>query len=166
MPTRWPTPLDHLRLIEELSAWLSVRGGIISVFIIANPASTIIGAPLSTTLFGTNLFGLAGWQTMFIVEALPAVLLGFAALYVLCDSPAQAKWLTEREREVLLALVAPGWTQEHPHLVEGRTHELAGVALRPALCGDAVRDTQNPRVPSTTAEPRTHLSLIRLSGLI
>jgi ACS family tartrate transporter-like MFS transporter len=90
-------------MVLYLTFWFpnSVRAGILGLFIIANPASTIIGAPLSTSLLEWSLFGLKGWQTMFILEGLPAILLGFAVLYVLCDSPAKAKWLTEREREVL-----------------------------------------------------------------
>ncbi len=94
-------------MILYLTFWFpsSVRAGILGLFIIANPASTIIGAPLSTALLGTSLFGLAGWQTMFIVEGLPAVLLGFVVLVVLCDSPAKAKWLTDRERQVLEAAI-------------------------------------------------------------
>jgi ACS family tartrate transporter-like MFS transporter len=95
-------------MVLYLTFWFpnSVRAAIMGVFIIANPASTIIGAPLSTTLLGTSVFGFTGWQTMFIVEGLPAVLLGVAVLFVLCDSPAKAKWLTEREREVLQAAIA------------------------------------------------------------
>ena len=94
-------------MVLYLTFWFpnSVRAGILGLFIIANPASTIIGAPLSTALLETSLFGLTGWQTMFIVEGLPAVLLGFVVLVVLCDSPAKAKWLTEREREVLLRAI-------------------------------------------------------------
>jgi ACS family tartrate transporter-like MFS transporter len=94
-------------MVLYLTFWFpnSVRAGILGLFIIANPASTIIGAPVSTALLGTSIFGLAGWQTMFIVEGLPAVLLGFVVLFVLCDSPAKAKWLSEREREVLLNAV-------------------------------------------------------------
>jgi ACS family tartrate transporter-like MFS transporter len=78
-----------------------VRGGILGLFIIATPASTIIGAPLSTTLLGTSVFGLAGWQSMFIIEGVPAILLGFVTLLVLRDSPAKAAWLTDRERQTL-----------------------------------------------------------------
>ena len=90
-------------MIFYLTYWFPnrVRAGILGIFIIANPASTVIGAPLSTTLLGTSVFGFAGWQTMFLLEGIPAVLLGFVVLFVLCDSPAKAKWLTEREREVL-----------------------------------------------------------------
>ena len=95
-------------MIFYLTYWFPnrVRAGILGIFIIANPASTVVGAPLSTTLLGTSLFGLSGWQTMFLVEGIPAVLLGVVVLFVLCDSPAKAKWLTEREREVLLTAVS------------------------------------------------------------
>ncbi|MEJ0038525.1 MAG: MFS transporter [Gammaproteobacteria bacterium] len=94
-------------MIFYLTYWFPnrVRAGILGIFIIANPASTVIGAPLSTTLLGTSVFGLSGWQTMFLVEGLPAVLAGIVVLYVLCDSPAKAKWLTERERDVLLTAI-------------------------------------------------------------
>jgi ACS family tartrate transporter-like MFS transporter len=95
-------------IVLYLTFWFpnSVRAAILGIFIIANPASTVIGAPLSTWLLGTSIFGLTGWQTMFIVEGLPAVLLGFVTLYVLCDSPAKATWLTPREKEVLAVAIA------------------------------------------------------------
>jgi ACS family tartrate transporter-like MFS transporter len=95
-------------MVLYLTYWFpsSVRAAILGIFIIANPASTIIGAPLSTALLGTSLHGLTGWQTMFIIEGLPAVLLGVVTLFVLSDSPAKAKWLTPREREVLEHAVA------------------------------------------------------------
>jgi ACS family tartrate transporter-like MFS transporter len=94
-------------MVFYLTYWFPnrVRAGILGIFIIANPASTVIGAPLSTTLLGTSVFGMKGWQTMFLIEGIPAVLLGFVVLMVLCDSPAKAKWLTERERDVLQTAV-------------------------------------------------------------
>jgi MFS transporter, ACS family, tartrate transporter len=90
-------------MILYLTFWFPnrVRAAILGIFIVANPASTIIGAPLSTQLLGTSILGLAGWQTMFVIEGIPAILCGFAVLFVLCDSPQKAKWLSEREREVL-----------------------------------------------------------------
>jgi ACS family tartrate transporter-like MFS transporter len=95
-------------MVFYLTTWFpnSVRAAILGIFIIANPAATVIGAPLSTALLGTSVFGLTGWQTMFVIEGLPAVLLGFVTLYVLCDSPAKAKWLSTREREVLAGAIA------------------------------------------------------------
>ncbi len=90
-------------MIFYLTFWFPsrVRAAMLGIFIVANPASTVIGAPLSTTLLGTSVWHFTGWQTMFLVEGVPAVLLGFAVLFVLCDSPTKAKWLTERERHVL-----------------------------------------------------------------
>lgn len=95
-------------MVLYLTYWFpsGVRAAILGLFIIANPASTIIGAPLSTALLGTSIAGLTGWQTMFVIEGVPAVLLGFATLFVLSDSPAKAKWLAPREREVLERAVA------------------------------------------------------------
>ena len=94
-------------MVFYLTYWFPnrVRAGILGIFIIANPASTVIGAPLSTSLLGTHLFGLSGWQTMFIIEGIPAVLLGFLVLFVLCNGPATAKWLTQRERDVLASAI-------------------------------------------------------------
>jgi ACS family tartrate transporter-like MFS transporter len=74
-----------------------------------------ISLPLSSALMGAiagallNLQGrmhLAGWQWLFLVEALPAVVLGILFLYYLPDSPADAAWLTEPERQSILAAVA------------------------------------------------------------
>jgi ACS family tartrate transporter-like MFS transporter len=90
-------------MVFYLTCWFPsrARAGILGIFIIANPITTVIGAPLSTQLLGSSVFGLTGWQTMFIVEGLPAVFFGFVVLWVLCDSPRKAKWLTERERDVV-----------------------------------------------------------------
>jgi len=95
-------------MILYLTYWFpnSARAAILGVFIIANPAATVVGAPLSTALLQTSVFGLTGWQTMFLVEGLPSVLLGFITFYFLKDSPAQAKWLNDQEREVLARAIA------------------------------------------------------------
>lgn len=109
-------------MVLYLTYWFPnrVRGAIIGLFIIANPVATIIGAPLSTTLLGTNLFNLAGWQTMFIVEGLPAVILGIVAFCKLTDSPVQATWLSATEKEVLLrALERDRETSRHISLRAG-----------------------------------------------
>jgi ACS family tartrate transporter-like MFS transporter len=95
-------------MVYYLTCWfpLRVRAVILGIFIIANPASSVIGSPLSTQLLGVSLFGLTGWQTMFLVEGAPAVLLGFVVLAVLRDSPEKAGWLNDRERQVLTTAVA------------------------------------------------------------
>lgn len=63
----------------------------------------IIGAPLAGWLIGRPVLGLAGWQALFLIEAVPAVLFGFAVLAVMADWPREATWLTEPERRFLTA---------------------------------------------------------------
>jgi ACS family tartrate transporter-like MFS transporter len=67
--------------------------------------SNVIGAPVSTAILETSLFGLTGWQTMFVLEGLPAVMLAFVVLWWLPDRPADAVWLTQDERQQLQGLV-------------------------------------------------------------
>lgn len=95
-------------MILYLTYWFPgpERGRIIGAFMLAIPIASIIGGPLSTTLLGVSLFGLAGWQTMFLVEGLPAVVLGLVALAALPDRPTSAAWLDDRERKCLETLMA------------------------------------------------------------
>jgi sugar phosphate permease len=80
------------------------RGRIFGLFIAAIPLSGIVGAPLSGLLLGLDgLAGLHGWQILFLLEGLPAVLLAPAVLLYLPDSPAEARWLPAPEREWLAA---------------------------------------------------------------
>jgi ACS family tartrate transporter-like MFS transporter len=70
----------------------------------AAPLATLVGGPVSGALLELHgLGGLKGWHWLFIVEGLPAVLLGLAALKLLTDRPAQADWLTEEEKQALEA---------------------------------------------------------------
>lgn len=95
-------------IIYFLSCWFpsAYRARILGAFMVAIPLSGVLGAPLSTQLLGLAGFGLAGWQWMFILEGLPAALLGLAALRYLRDRPADAEWLEPHEREWLDAELA------------------------------------------------------------
>lgn len=78
------------------------RGRATAAFLVGIPVANMIGSPISGTLLTLDgLGGLAGWQWLLIIEGLPAVLLGLACLFVLSDSPADAKWLDDRERRDL-----------------------------------------------------------------
>ena len=87
-------------VIYYLGCWfpMQYRARILGAFFVALPFSGVIGAPLSTWLLGVDGFGLTGWQWMFILEGLPAVVLGFVVLSYLTNRPADAAWLTPAER--------------------------------------------------------------------
>ena len=94
-------------MILYLTFWFprEVRGRVMAGFLIAVPLSSAIGAPLSTWLLGTSIFGLKGWQSMFLIEAAPAVILGIVVLFVLPDGPHKAKFLSAEEKTTLIALL-------------------------------------------------------------
>lgn len=84
-----------------LTYWLpsEYKGRALALFTSANALSGFLGSPLSVLFLELDgTLGLRGWQWMFILEGLPTVLIGIAALFVLADSPAKAKWLSPEER--------------------------------------------------------------------
>jgi ACS family tartrate transporter-like MFS transporter len=68
---------------------------------VALPVSNVIGSPVSTALLSVDAQGLHGWQWMFLLEGIPAVLCGFAVLLFMRDGPAKASWLTSDEKQWL-----------------------------------------------------------------
>ncbi len=96
-------------IILYLSLWFPAarRASIGSVFMLAPPLAGIVGSPLSAWLLGLrDVAGLHGWQWLFLVEALPALLLGIACLFVLTDEPRLATWLAPEERDWLVETMA------------------------------------------------------------
>src|SRR5438132_6023864 len=80
----------------------SYRARINSGFTLALPIAVATGAPLSTALLGLDgLWGLKGWQLMYILEAIPTVLIGIAVFFYLTDRPGEAHWLKDDERDWL-----------------------------------------------------------------
>jgi sugar phosphate permease len=77
------------------------RARAIAVLLASLQVSGIIGAPLAGWLTGVELFGLEGWQVLFLVEALPAVLFGLILPFWMADWPREARWLTGPEKEFL-----------------------------------------------------------------
>jgi ACS family tartrate transporter-like MFS transporter len=91
-------------IILYLTYWFPARerARIVSWFMVAVPLATVIGGPLSGVLLGLDgVGGLKGWQWLFIIEAIPAVLLGVAVLVLLDEKPEHANWLTPNERKEL-----------------------------------------------------------------
>jgi MFS family permease len=91
-------------MIFYLTLWFpaAYRARVIGYFMAAIPLSTVIGAPVSSAILGLDgILGMHGWQWLFILEAVPALLLSVVVLFFLTDRPADAEWLSEGERRWL-----------------------------------------------------------------
>jgi D-galactonate transporter len=97
------------------------RGKMVALFMTANPVSGVIGGPLSgwilTTFAGAG--GLAGWQWLFVLEALPSVLVGIMVLFYIDDSIRGAKWLSDEEKALLQKNIAVESGIKEDHSVLG-----------------------------------------------
>jgi ACS family tartrate transporter-like MFS transporter len=91
-------------VIVYLTHWFPQRhrARAMSGFILAVPLSFLVGAPLSAWCLSLNLFGLPGWRWIFILQGLPAIVLGIITPFYLTDHPAKARWLAPEEREWIL----------------------------------------------------------------
>jgi ACS family tartrate transporter-like MFS transporter len=102
-------------VVFYLMKWFpkEVRARAISRFYVAVPLSTVIMGTLAGSLLGLQgRFGLDGWQWLFLIEGIPAVLLSIVFLFYLPDGPKEAKWLTTDERKWIVE-------QAHPDKIAG-----------------------------------------------
>jgi ACS family tartrate transporter-like MFS transporter len=74
------------------------RARIIALFAVGGVAAGVLGSPISGALLELSGLGLAGWQWLFLLEAVPAVLVGLVVLFLLPNGPQQAHWLSDREK--------------------------------------------------------------------
>lgn len=111
---RWFRPRERALAIAVLLASLQVSG--------------IIGAPLAGWMLGVTAFGFKGWQILFLIEAIPAVLIGLAIPFWMADWPRKASWLTEDEQ----ALPTRRYEQE----------VAAKISVQPHKVLDALRDRE------------------------
>ncbi len=79
------------------------RGKIVALFMTGVPLSGVIGGPVSGWIMHAmpGISGLSGWQWMFVIEAIPAILLGFVVIFYLQDRIRDARWLSEDEKQLL-----------------------------------------------------------------
>lgn len=118
-----------------------MRGAIIALFMSAIAIAGVIGAPLSGWLMGAmeGVNGWHGWQWMFLLEGMPAVVLGVVAAFLLIDGPADAKWLSDGERAQIVRDTAATGDQASRHSMKDvigdpRIYALAAVYFAIA-CG-------------------------------
>jgi ACS family tartrate transporter-like MFS transporter len=91
-------------MIVYLTHWFCARdrGRAIACLYAANPAAALIGSPLAGWLLGVHWQSLTGWRWLFILEGIPAVVVGIITYFYLTDRPVQAPWLPEDERNWLV----------------------------------------------------------------
>lgn len=92
-------------VVFYLTLWFPAaqRVTVLGLFILAQPISNAVGAPLSGLLLNMQgVLGLHGWQWLFIIQGIPAILLGIMAPKLLTDRPSDASWLKPEEREWLV----------------------------------------------------------------
>ena len=92
-------------MIVYLGQWFRAadRGKAVAVFMSAISLAMVIGGPVSGALLKVEWLGLEGWRWLFILEGLPAVVLGFSVLFYLTERPENAKWLPDDEKAWLIA---------------------------------------------------------------
>jgi MFS transporter, ACS family, tartrate transporter len=91
-------------MIVYLTHWFCLRdrSRAVACLFVAIPSASLIGSPVAGWLLGVHWWSLAGWRWLFIVEGIPAVALGFIAVFYLTDLPSHARWLPADERDWLV----------------------------------------------------------------
>jgi ACS family tartrate transporter-like MFS transporter len=116
-------------IIYYLSDWFParVRARAVANFMLGGVIASMVGYPISGFIlqYMDEVGGLWGWQWVFLLEGLPAVVLGFVTLAYLTDRPEQAGWLTAEERS-WLALQIEDDRSRQPH---SRSHSLRAAFL-------------------------------------
>jgi len=121
-------------VILYLKNWFPARARARTVarFSTAGPLSGVVGGPLSGALLGVHLgAGIAGWQWMFLLEGIPAILLGLVAGKYLVDRPEEAAWLGAEEKAWLLGTLA----RERTEMEAARGDSIAGAVVAQANRG-------------------------------
>jgi D-galactonate transporter len=111
-----------------LTYWFpaSRRAQMVAGLMAAIPISAILGGPISGWIMGSmgGRGGLANWQWLFVLEGLPSIIVGLLALGIVVDEPEQARWLSEREKQLIRADL------ETDHLQAGPRVHTFGQALK------------------------------------
>ena len=112
-------------VILYLTYWFPARerARTIALFATGGVIAGVIGSPVSGAILGLDgVGGLAGWQWLFLLEAIPAVLMGVVVLFVLPDRPQKARWLSDPEKSWIQARIddeaAHPEVQQRHHLKE------------------------------------------------
>lgn len=108
-------------VILYLTYWFPARerARTVALFALGGILAGVIGSPMSGALLGLDgVLGLAGWKWLFLIEGLPAVLVGFVVFFLLPDRPLKARWLSAGEKAYIQSRVDADGS---PAAVHGRT---------------------------------------------
>ncbi|MCA4133335.1 MFS transporter [Arthrobacter sp. M4] len=125
-------------ILFYLTLWFPAaqRVTVLGIFILAQPISNALGAPVSGLLLQMDgILGLHGWQWLYIIEGIPAVLLGILTPILMTDKPRDAKWLADDEREWLATTMDAELAQKS---AKGHHNFLAGLKDKRTLVYSAL----------------------------
>jgi ACS family tartrate transporter-like MFS transporter len=136
-------------IVVYMTHWFpaSIRARAAARFMVAATVSGIIGGPLAASIMGLDgIIGLKGWQWLFLLEGIPSIFLGFAALRYMTDRPADADWLEPEERTWLIDRLARETEyrkqRENPTVLQALRHpkvmHLCSIFILTQLCGYAL----------------------------
>jgi MFS family permease len=111
-------------VIVYLSHWFihPDRAKATSTFMAAIPMSFVIGSPIAGWILGHSWFAVQGWRWLFILEGMPAIVLGTIAFFYLTDWPDEASWLAPEQRR---------WVEQT--LLEEKPASTQAISMRQAL---------------------------------
>jgi ACS family tartrate transporter-like MFS transporter len=107
-------------MVLYLTYWFpkTWRARLVANFMLAIPFANIVGGPVSGLILGMDgVWGLHGWQWLFLIEGLPTSFIAFAVLVWLPSGPAEARWLSEDEKRVIATRLASEETVRHRRLL-------------------------------------------------
>jgi len=119
-------------VVLYLTYWFAARrrAQMVAGCIAAVPISNVLGGPISGWIMRSmgGRAGLANWQWLFVLEGIPSIIIGVLALATIVDKPQQARWLTEREKQLVLADLEADHRQAGP-----REHGFRQALKRPRV---------------------------------
>ena len=124
-------------VILYVTIWFpsAYRARVIGLFAVALPLSGVVGNPLSAALLGLDgVLGIEGWRWVFIIEAIPSVVLAAVVWRLLTDRPENAAWLPAPGRDWLVGQLA----RERPPEEHRGFGDIAAAAMSPAVLAFAV----------------------------
>ena len=95
-------------IIVYLTHWFTTkdRARAVAAFYVAAPVAVFLGSAIAGSVLNVHWMGMSGWRWLFIIEGIPAILLGVVTFFYLTDRPSQAKWLPEDERSWITITLA------------------------------------------------------------